>query len=86
METNKEVKQRKEKLVVSDHSLKDTDGPVTQWKASTASTVDRAPPVSTLRPKAKCPDELCNVCWYTQVSCYSPLDELMCRGSLTSDK
>lgn len=48
------MKQRGEELVAGEHLLKDTGVPVTLWKASTASTVDKAPQVSTFRQRAKC--------------------------------
>ena len=53
MESHRKKRQRKEAQVVEDSLPKDRGGPLTHWKASTASTVDRAPQVSTFRQRAK---------------------------------
>lgn len=53
MKSHRKKRQRKEALVVEDSLPKDRGGPLTLWKAFTASTVDKAPQVSTFRQRAK---------------------------------
>lgn len=88
-ETCRQVTQRRGRLTMGGQLLKHVVGPLTLWKASTASTADKAPQVSTSGHRPKC--VLHNTTqWIMQsscshVSCY-PSSFVRLRWLLTCQK